>query len=1096
VIYHCCHANRKAAILGQPGINGIDYLEVLDHDAIALGSPRQQTLLVHCLNPVPADLTPRNVLIEGGESVTGIAVDWLAPASAPPPLANPQEQAYFQGLADAPRVLVIRTSKPGDFSTYTLRLVDDTTAAVEDPFALTEVLSGFDPQSAAVSFSFKVECGPDFDCAPRPADCAPDLPSPPPINYLAKDYGSFRTVILDRLNQLLPNWKATSEADLGVMLAELIAYVGDHLSYQQDAVATEAYIETARSRISLRRHARLVDYTIHDGCNARAWVRLEVDSQAFLDHTRSRFYTYAPGMPPTLARGAGNEQAALVAGVKVFEPMQDAVLFPEHNRMFFYTWGDSDCCLPRGATEATLLGTYPDLQPGDVLIFQEMKGPQTGNPADADIRHRWAVRLTDVTIQDARGRTLVDPLYEAGTGRPIISPAVQQPTPVTEIRWSSDDALPFPFCLSSTVVGSDGKEQSVTDVSVAFGNVVLADHGLSFSDVAVGAVPAPALFYPPDPAADRCRPSPRSPLPARFRPTVLNSPLTQAVPLPLAGSPVTPGVVPLQLGGRVALTDANGFVCLMIQAVAPYDWPQWFGVTPRANAAHPANLDLAVVYNPPGGPAGVTGPVILENLTDLSFNPADPNFVALVVNRSSRFIEVPASYIPPAASPAAYPTTPTMLTAAGAVVLEDQAATPYLTIQATNPATWPPSFGVLAQGRSKDPSAFNLVVVYAPTSGSVGVALPVTVEKFLGLSLANVADAFASDSELIRVESFAQAPNPGLSAQALMSFDPAAAVPVIELKGTAPDGVATAWIPAPDLLEGSETSTAFVVEVESDGTASLRFGDDVNGRRPEAGTSFTAWYRIGNGTDGNVGADSLVSLATSDARIRSCTNPLPAVGGTDLETADQIRRRAPRAFLTQERAVTMGDYEAATDRLAQVQQSLASLRWTGSWYTVFIAAEPRGGGALNPSLRRTIDRYVDRYRLAGQDLEVVPPRYVPLELELEVCVDPAYFRGDVRRALAQVLSNHVLPDGARGLFHADNFTFGQTVYLSRIYAAARSVAGVRSVRATRFQPQGTETPYYLSIGEIPMSAAQIARLENDPSFPDHGRLTLVLEGGK
>ena len=79
---------------------------------------------------------------------------------------------------------------------------------------------------------------------------------------------------------------ATSEADLGVVLAELIATVGDHLSYQQDAVATEAYLDTARSRVSLRRHALLVDYRVHDGCNARTWIRLQRSRRQFvLDRT-------------------------------------------------------------------------------------------------------------------------------------------------------------------------------------------------------------------------------------------------------------------------------------------------------------------------------------------------------------------------------------------------------------------------------------------------------------------------------------------------------------------------------------------------------------------------------------------------------------------------------------------------------------------------------------------------------------------------------------------------------------------------------------------------------------------------------------------
>jgi hypothetical protein len=72
MIYQCCNENRKAAVLGNPILNGIDYLEVLDHDAIPLDSPRQRTLLVHCLNNAPTSLAPSNVLITGGESIKGM----------------------------------------------------------------------------------------------------------------------------------------------------------------------------------------------------------------------------------------------------------------------------------------------------------------------------------------------------------------------------------------------------------------------------------------------------------------------------------------------------------------------------------------------------------------------------------------------------------------------------------------------------------------------------------------------------------------------------------------------------------------------------------------------------------------------------------------------------------------------------------------------------------------------------------------------------------------------------------------------------------------------------------------------------------------
>ena len=70
----------------------------------------------------------------------------------------------------------------------------------------------------------------------------------------------------------MPDWTERSPADLQITLVELLAYLGDNLSYYQDSVATEAYLGTARRRTSVRRHARLVDYIAHEGANARAWL--------------------------------------------------------------------------------------------------------------------------------------------------------------------------------------------------------------------------------------------------------------------------------------------------------------------------------------------------------------------------------------------------------------------------------------------------------------------------------------------------------------------------------------------------------------------------------------------------------------------------------------------------------------------------------------------------------------------------------------------------------------------------------------------------------------------------------------------------------
>jgi len=1096
MIYSCCNENRKAAVLGNPAINGIDYLEVVDGPTIPAGSPRQRTLLITCLNPAPTGLKPDNVLITGGESVTATGIEWIAPAIPAPAQATAGEAAYFAQLPHAANVIVVRLDKYGDFSPYTLQLVNDAAAAAQGTFAVTEVLNGFDPQLAAVTFSFKVECGPAFDCAPASPNCALPPPAPPPINYLAKDYTTFRQIMLDRMNQLLPSWGASTEADAGVMLAEAVAYACDQLSYRQDAVTTEAYLNTARSRISLRRHARLVDYRIGEGCNARAWIQVGVSATTLLPKDGTRFYTTAPGMPSTLAAGSGNEQAALDAGVVVFEPMQEALLFPAHNLMSFYTWGDANCCLPAGATEATLLGTFADLRVGDVLIFQEVLGPRTGVPADADIRHRCAVRLTAVATTNAAGQPLVDPLFDVN-GKAITSSA-QQPQPVTEIQWSSDDTLPFPVCISSTIVGTDNKETPLANVSVVLGNVVLADHGLTMPAQDLGIVPAPSVFYAPDPSAGYCTPPVRAPLPVRFLPKLASRPLTQAVQLPLTESPSTPNAMPLSATSPISLKDNNGYLAIQVAADSPATWPQYFGVlaTPGSSSGE---FNLAVLFNPqPGGPAGMSGPVILELFTGMNLTSGSPGYAGTQL-ANSRFINVASP--PTGPVPATFPASAAPLPNTGVLNLVDGNGTAYLAVQPTNPLGWPPLFSVVSQQQIVDSSLFNLLLLYTPPSGSPGVTTPVIVEQFLNLSLATITTTIASASDLISVETFEGEPNPAIAATDLMQFDANEAIPAIQVTSITPGtgNPPVTWTAQPDLLGSGPEDTQFVVEIDTSGTAQLRFGDGTNGKRPVAGDDYTAVYRVGNGAAGNVGANCLINWSApvaAAATMRNCTNPMAATGGVDPETVAQICRRAPQAFMTQERAITMQDYVDAAELNSQIEDAAAQPRWTGSWYTIFVAAEPQADAPLSKALRRSLIKSVNAYRLAGQAIYIEPPQYIPLSLTLTVCVDPDSFAMDVRAALLQVLGSCRLPNGEPAFFAPQNFELGEPVYLSPIYAAARTVPGVTRVTATVFEPAGQNTQMYIRQGYIPMGPFQVARLDNDPSLPSNGVLSLTMLGGR
>jgi hypothetical protein len=264
--HNCRNENRKEFLRDQPLLNGIDYIEV---------SPDRRSIAVYFIHPlpgqrggVPSDIKPlneTNLIIEGGVRIRNLMII--------PPIEVKEE-----------RVLILNIDSPGDFSTYKLRLIKSPNDR--------RPIDGFDPRISEIDFSFNTQYPLETDCK-REYYMAEKIEDPR-IDYMAKDYASFRHLILDRLAETIPEWRERNPSDLGIALVELMAYVGDYLSYYQDAVATEAYLSTARRRTSVRRHVRLLDYRLHDGCNSRCWVCFEVDGGAVNLKSGEKVLTWSP----------------------------------------------------------------------------------------------------------------------------------------------------------------------------------------------------------------------------------------------------------------------------------------------------------------------------------------------------------------------------------------------------------------------------------------------------------------------------------------------------------------------------------------------------------------------------------------------------------------------------------------------------------------------------------------------------------------------------------------------------------------------------------------------------------------------------------
>jgi predicted phage baseplate assembly protein len=339
----------------------------------------------------------------------------------------------------------------------------------------------------------------------------------------------------------------------------------------------------------------------------------------------------------------------------------------------------------------------------------------------------------------------------------------------------------------------------------------------------------------------------------------------------------------------------------------------------------------------------------------------------------------------------------------------------------------------------------------------------------------------------------------------ILDADPHLAKPqIVKLKVASQD-----WGPVmPSLMNSGPFDPHFVVETDNEGCAWIRFGDGEYGMPPSnAGSEkpdgdINVTYRVGVGRSGNVGPKSLVHViepanCKDFPGISSLQNPLPAWGGIDAESMEKVQQIAPAAFHAEQlRAVTEEDYARAAERHPEVSNAVATFRWTGSWHTVFITIDPVGGTELTLELKQRVRDWVARFTQAGYDLEIDEPDFVPLEIEVDVCVAPDHFRGDVEEALLLALDNQQQPDGMMGFFHPDRYTFGQALYLSELYAAIEAVDGVESAMVRVFQRYGKPSKNPLNSGRISMGRLEIVRMDNDPNFPEDGILILNMLGGK
>jgi hypothetical protein len=245
------------------------------------------------------------------------------------------------------------------------------------------------------------------------------------------------------------------------------------------------------------------------------------------------------------------------------------------------------------------------------------------------------------------------------------------------------------------------------------------------------------------------------------------------------------------------------------------------------------------------------------------------------------------------------------------------------------------------------------------------------------------------------------------------------------------------WFEVPTLMDAIGTDTAWAQSTDENGVVSVTFGDDINGAVPPAGLNIYASYRVGGGTIGNVAANQIVDIASPLVGV-SVASSSAMTGGANAESIDQIRVNAPRAYRTQDRAVTLKDFGNLALGVSSVSQANAVAN-TYTNVTVYITAV--GNTTPTQGLLDVVTDYLQDRAMAGATVTAQAASFVSVNIgsvgtPVVVGCDPRYNPTAIQTRATQAIQS---------LFDPARVVFGQRLSVSSVYAAVNDVPGVSYV---------------------------------------------------
>jgi uncharacterized phage protein gp47/JayE len=251
------------------------------------------------------------------------------------------------------------------------------------------------------------------------------------------------------------------------------------------------------------------------------------------------------------------------------------------------------------------------------------------------------------------------------------------------------------------------------------------------------------------------------------------------------------------------------------------------------------------------------------------------------------------------------------------------------------------------------------------------------------------------------------------------------------------------WTEVDSLALSDPDAKEYYTQRDADEKITVFFGDDSQGKVPPNGAEIIARYRVGGGTRGNLGPNTITIINSPILHqgmpiTVGVTNPEAASGGADRESAEHAKAHGPLQLRALNRCVTEEDYKTLAEGYTGVARAKCSPREPQTYRLVDLYIVPHGGGLPSDTLKSGLQSYLEEKKMVNDILTVKDPQYVSIDVQGTVYVKPSYVRTVVEAAVLEVLDDFFAYD-------SDYADFGQGIFLSDLYRLLDEVEGVDHV---------------------------------------------------